>query len=164
MKNKRDFNSFFFTMYSLKFIALFLISKDMMIWNLHLFEQNNFIWSFWLWFLRRTNEWICLYQSSKAFSTVTSMLVHNDKVYVTGMKRKISTFHSNYCCQGFFIADLFPFVLFYDDILWIAWRLINAHFIYWLLVSHKFSNSCMDNYSTYESRSKIHIILIRFTI
>jgi hypothetical protein len=36
-------------------------------------------------FCRRTNEWICLYQSSKAFSTVTSMLVHNEKVYVTGI-------------------------------------------------------------------------------
>ena len=34
---------------------------------------------------RRTNEWICLYQGSKAFSTVTSMLIHNEKVYVTGV-------------------------------------------------------------------------------
>ena len=34
---------------------------------------------------RKTNEWICLYQGSKAFSTVTSMLIHNEKVYVTGV-------------------------------------------------------------------------------
>ena len=40
--------------------------------------QNIAVW------VKRTNEWVCLYQSSKAFSTVTSMLLHNDKVYVTG--------------------------------------------------------------------------------
>jgi hypothetical protein len=60
---------------------------------------------------RRTNEWICLYQSSKAFSTVTSMLVHNEKVYVTGtpQTKHISPTQST---NNYFLLSSFPFFLF----------------------------------------------------